>query len=161
MPAEAEATRAGSGIESCAVLGVSHSGLSEGIRGLLSTVFDSVLLVGDARSLLAGVDAARPELVVLDLALAPGRGLELVSRLRAGHRELRILALVCDDDPELARAIENAGADGCLLSSALGDELLRAVEVLRASGRAFWSSAATGHPGRRSGAGGDGGARAR
>jgi DNA-binding NarL/FixJ family response regulator len=124
----------------CAVLGVPHGGLSEGIQGLLATHFESVVLVADDRSLLACLDALAPDLLVLDLALLPGKALALTARMRKAHPGLRILLLVAGDDARLASAAEDAGADGCLLKADLGSELLRAVDVVLAGGTAFWSS---------------------
>ena len=124
----------------CAVLGVPHGGLSEGIQGLLATHFESVVLVADDRSLLACVDALDPDLLVLDLALLPGATLGLTTRVRKAHPGLRILLLVSGDDARLASAAADAGADGCLLKADLGSELLRAVEVVLAGGTAFWSN---------------------
>lgn len=124
----------------CAVLGVPHGGLSEGIQGLLATHFESVVLVADDRSLLACLDALDPDLLVLDIALLPGTALRLTTRLRKAHPLLRILLLVSGDEARLASAAEDAGADGCLLKANLGSELLRAVELVLAGGTAFWSA---------------------
>ena len=124
----------------CAVLAVPHGGLSEGIRGLLSTLFESVVLVADEASLLACLAALRPELLVLDVALVPGGAFELVQRLRGRFQELRILLLVADDEPALERLATASGADGCLLKRSLGSDLLEAVDVVQSGRTAFWSS---------------------
>jgi len=121
----------------CAVLGVPHGGLGEGIRGLLGTFFGSVVLVGDERSLETCLEGLRPELLMLDVALAPGRAFALTARLRAAHPGLRILLLVDDESPALRAAARTAGADGCLPRAALGCELVRAVETLLAGGTAL------------------------
>lgn len=124
------------------MLAVPHGGLSEGIRGLLATRFDSVVLVADEGSLLACLAALRPEIVVLDLALAPGvgGGMDLAARMRSTHPGPRILLLVVDDDAEFTRAAIAAGVDGCLLKESLGQDLLPAVAEVLGGGTAFWSS---------------------
>ena len=124
----------------CAVLGVPHGALSEGIQGMLATHFESVVVVADERSLVACLDGLHPDLLVLDLALPPGTALGLTARLRKAHPGLRILLLVTGDERRLAIAAEEAGADGCLLKVELGNELLRAVDVVLGGGRAFWSA---------------------
>lgn len=124
----------------CAVLGVPHGGLSEGIQGMLATHFESVVAVADERSLVACLDGLHPDLLVLDLALPPGTALGLTARLRKVHPGLRILLLVTGDDRRFATAAEEAGADGCLLKVELGNELMRAVDVVLAGGTAFWSA---------------------
>ena len=122
-----------------AVLAVAHGGLSEGIRGLLSTLFESVVLVADERSLTACLDGLRPDLLVLDLAFVPRDGIDLATRLKWSHPGLRILLLVADEDPAIATAAAGAGVDGCLLKHALGRDLLAAAEEVLAGGKAFWS----------------------
>lgn len=138
VASEAQANRESPGISGCAVLGVPHGGLGEGIRSLLGTFFESVVLVADERSLLACLQGLRPELLVLDVALAPGRAFELTARLRAANAGLRLLLLVGDESPAMARAARDAGADGCLGRASLAADLVRAVEAVTGGGTAFW-----------------------
>ena len=124
----------------CVVVAVPHGGLCEGIRDLLGTCFESVVLVADPESLATCVAALRPRLVVLDLAVAPREGMTLAARVRAAYPEVPILVLVNDDDEGFVRAARESGASGCLMLPALGQELLPAVEEILAGGSAFWSS---------------------
>ncbi|MDH5315762.1 MAG: hypothetical protein OEW44_04725, partial [Gemmatimonadota bacterium] len=55
---------------SCVLLGDRHHGLTEGIRGLLETAFDVVIMVADEASLMAGAERIRPDVAVVDLSLA-------------------------------------------------------------------------------------------
>ena len=114
----------------CAVVAVAHGGLSEGIRGLLSTAFSSVVMVADESALNACVDSLHPEVVVLDLGLVPGEGLGAVARLRAAHPEVGLVVLGGDADPGFERAALAAGATRFLLKRALGTELMSAVDEL-------------------------------
>ncbi len=123
----------------CAVLAMAHGGLGEGIRGLLATQFDSVVLVADERSLIACLEALRPDLLVLDIALVATGGMQFAARLKGSHRELRILLLVADDDPAMATAAAASGVEGCLLMGALGRDLLPAVDEVLGGGKALWS----------------------
>lgn len=114
------------------MLAVPHGGLSEGIRGLLATTFPEVVMVADERALASCVERLRPSLVVLDMAMAPGKGLAIVARLRAARPGLRLIALGGDDDPGLHRAVLAAGAERFLLKRSLGTELMPAVDELLA-----------------------------
>jgi len=136
----AKVTNEGAETAGCAVLAVPHSGLGEGLRSLLGTLFDSVVLVADERSLVACLGGLRPALLLLDVALSPGRAFTLTARARNADRTLRILLLVGDESPALREAARDAGADGCLLKGALGTDLIRAVETVLAGGSAFWSA---------------------
>jgi DNA-binding NarL/FixJ family response regulator len=118
--------------ESCAVLAIAHGGLVEGVRGLLATAFESVVMVADENALGSCVDNLHPGLVVLDMGLTPGGGIGLISRLRAGHPGLRLIVLGGDDEPALRRAALAAGAGRFLLKRALGSELMPAVDELLA-----------------------------
>jgi len=134
VASEAQANRESSGTSGCAVVGVPHGSLGEGIRGLLGTFFGSVVLVGDRHSLETCLDGLRPEFLMLDVALAPGKAFALTAQLRAAHPGLRILLLVGEESTALRRAAREAGADGCLPRAALGSELVCAVEKLIAGG---------------------------
>ena len=112
------------------MVAVVHGGLSEGIRGLLSTSFSSVVMVADESALNACVESLHPEVVVLDLGLIPGECLGVVARLRAAHPEVGLVVLGGDADPGIERAVMAAGATRFLLKRFLGTELMSAVEEL-------------------------------
>ena len=116
----------------CAVLAIAHGGLSEGIRNLLGSAFNSVVTVADEGALIACVESLHPEVVVFDLALAPGTRTGIFTRLRALRPGLRLIALGADDDPGRARAAKIDGADRYLLKRTLGTELPQAVDELLA-----------------------------
>lgn len=116
----------------CAVVAVAHGGLSEGIRGLLSTAFSSVVMVADEEALAECVKSLHPAVVVLDLGLVPGGALGAVTRLRAAHPEVVLFVLGGDADPGVARTVMAAGATRFLLKRSLGTELMQAVDELTA-----------------------------
>lgn len=114
---------------SCVLLAIPHAGLNEGVRSLLTTVFESVVMVADEASMCGCAESMRPNLAVVDLAVGAGGGTRLIARLHARIPETKILVIGADD-PAVARAALGAGADGYLRVSALGSELLPAVERL-------------------------------
>ena len=116
----------------CAVLAIAHGGLSEGIRNLLGSAFNSVVTVADEGALFACVESLHPEVVVFDLALARGTRVGLFGQLRALRPGLRLIALGADDDPSRARAAKVDGADRYLLKRSLGTELPQAIDELLA-----------------------------
>ena len=109
-------------------MAVAHSGLSEGIRGLLSTAFSSVVIVADENALAACARSLHPALVVVDLGLVPGDGLGVVARSRAALPEVVLFVLGGDADPGIERAVMAAGATRFLLKRSLGTELMLAVD---------------------------------
>jgi DNA-binding NarL/FixJ family response regulator len=67
----------------CALLADRHHGLMEGIRGLLATKFEAVVMVSDEASLLEGASRLSVALAIVDLSLMRGDAIGLVRRLRA------------------------------------------------------------------------------
>jgi DNA-binding NarL/FixJ family response regulator len=75
------------------------------------------ILAGTASSALqalALVESAVPDVLLLDLGLAPKRGFDLVQRVKAAPRAPAIVALALFHTPEAAAAAALAGADALL-----------------------------------------------
>jgi DNA-binding NarL/FixJ family response regulator len=60
--------------QKCVVLCHRHTGMLEGIRDLLQTMFESVIMVAEETSLLNAVKNLRPDLVVVDLSFPVSGG---------------------------------------------------------------------------------------
>jgi DNA-binding NarL/FixJ family response regulator len=81
---------------------------------------------------LGAIAAARPDLVIADLSLDGGDGLELVREIRSRHAGLRVLVLTMHDAPIYVRRAFQAGADGYVTKQELTETLLLAIRsVLR------------------------------
>ena len=120
------------GMAKCVLLADSHHGLIEGLRGLLETAFGSVFMVGDEHSLIDGVKRLRPDLTVVDLALAGGNWLALLREIQIRSPESKLVVLSLYDDASVVRAAMAAGADGFVLKRAAATDMLdAAASVLR------------------------------
>ncbi len=64
-----------------------------------------------ARQALALVESAMPEVLLLDLGLAPKRALDLVRRVKAAPGAPAVVALALFHTPEAVAAAKRAGAD--------------------------------------------------
>ena len=117
----------------CAVLADRHAGLSEGVRGLLSTRFDVVVLVADEASLIASAQRLEPVLAVVDLSLSNGDRLGWLSRLRKRCPELPVIVLSVHDEPSVVRAVLAAGAAGFVLKRSLAVDLLPTIDAVLAA----------------------------
>lgn len=122
----------------CVLLADRHHGLTEGVRGLLETAFDAVVMVADETSLFESAGRLQPSLAVVDLSLARGEGLQWVPRLRERCPALRLIVLSVHDEPSVCRAAMEAGADAFVLKRALGTDLLAAIGAVQ-SGRTYVS----------------------
>lgn len=116
----------------CVLLGNRHEALSEGLRGLLETLFDAVFSAGDGASLLEGAERLRPDVIVADLALVPSDGLELIRRLRAKAVGAQLIVITSHDDATVDVAVRAAGADCVIVKRAIATDLLPAIDRMRA-----------------------------
>jgi DNA-binding NarL/FixJ family response regulator len=108
-----------------------HPVVREGLRGMLSTEPD-MEVTGEAAS---GTEAVtlfaslRPDVVLMDLRMPGGDGVDAIEEIRRRHGAARIIVLTTyDTDADILRAVE-AGATGYLLKDAPRADLLRAIRA--------------------------------
>ncbi len=116
---------------SCVLLADRHHGLAEGVRGLLETAFGSVLMVADEASLIEGAARLQPDVAVVDLSLARGRGFEWLRILRARCPSAKVIVLSVHDEESVREATIAAGADAFVLKRAIATDLLPAIEAVQ------------------------------
>jgi len=119
---------------SCALLADRHHGLTEGIRGLLETAFETVVMVADEASLIEAAGRLHPDLAVVDLSLAHGSGLAWMHAVRKRCPALKVIVLSAHDEPCVREAALEAGANAFILKRAIVNELLPAVDALCGGG---------------------------
>jgi len=112
-----------------------HHGASEGIRGLLATTFEAVIMVADEVSLFQSAGRLNSDLAVIDLALGRGHALELVRRLRRSFPDMKMIILSSHDEPSVSRSVLEAGADGFVVKRALATDLFGAIDAVLAGER--------------------------
>ena len=86
-----------------------------GIHSLLQATFKTVVVVSDETSLLETIAMVHPDLVIADLSLLgprEGADVNLASRLKRQHPDLRLVILSIYDDPMVAAKVRTAGAAG-------------------------------------------------
>jgi len=76
------------------------------------------------------VRTSEPEVAIVDLSLADGNGLELVKRLAAQHKELRILVCSMHDESLFAQRVLSAGAMGYINKQEATTHIIPAVRQL-------------------------------
>ncbi|MDQ3431976.1 MAG: response regulator transcription factor [Actinomycetota bacterium] len=117
----------------------------EGVRLLLQTQPDLELVAAceDEASLLATVDAERPDVVVTDVRMPPtgtDEGIRAARLLRARHPGIGVVVLSQYVEPEYATALFEAGSEGraYLLKERVGDvrELTDAIRAVHRGGTA-------------------------
>jgi len=116
----------------CVLLAHPHHGMSEGVRGLLSTAFETVVMVADETSLFESAGRLHSDLAVVDLALSRGSGLDLVRRLRARFPEMKLIIVSAYDQPSVGCSVMEAGANGFVVRRAIATDLLAATDAVLA-----------------------------
>ncbi len=125
------------------VLADDHYLVREGVRQLLETDPDVevVAACGDLDSLLAAVQAERPDVVVTDIRMPPtglDEGIQAAEHLRETHPEIGVVVLSQFAEPAYALALLEGGTAGraYLLKERLDDldELVRAIREVAAGG---------------------------
>lgn len=107
-----------------------HALFRSGVRAELGTASADVEVVGEAGSVaeaIAGVEHLRPEVVLLDVHMPDGGGVEVLRRVRGEHPEVVFLALSVSDAAEDVIAVIRAGARGYVTKTISGRELAEAI----------------------------------
>lgn len=115
-----------------------HQNMLEGIRNLLETVFDVVVMVADEKSLLDSLEKFRPDLVVVDLSLPITEEINVARRVKKLNPEMKLIILSVHDEQTALEDCLSAGAAGFVLKRTAINDLIPAVwEVLK--GRTYVS----------------------
>ncbi len=117
-----------------------HTLVRAGVRRILESQvgFRVVGEVADGGAALAELGRHRVDVLILDLSMPGMDGFEVLRRLRGISPGTKVLVLSMHTDPEyVARAVRE-GADGYLLKDSAVQDLVAAIEAVRA-GRAYHS----------------------
>jgi len=96
----------------------------------------------DGREAVEAVRTLRPDVVLMDIRMPGGDGIDATRRLTHEHPTSRVLILTTFDVDEYVYEALRAGASGFLLKDAGADELLHAIRVI-AAGDALLSPSIT------------------
>jgi len=113
-----------------AILADRHTALSEGVRGLLETTFQTVYTVADAKSLLEGAERLSPALIVLDLSLGGNEFSLLMNEIHQLSPETPVLVLSVHDQAIVARTALACGAQSIVLKRCIGSDFLTAISAV-------------------------------
>jgi DNA-binding NarL/FixJ family response regulator len=121
-----------------------HEVLRLGLRTLF-TEAGGFQVVGESGTMAAAVTEAsrlKPKVVLMDVRLPDGSGIDACRSIRTAHPDTRVLFLTsfADDDAVLSTIL--AGADGFLLKEVSGEQLIDAVNTV-ASGRSILDPSVT------------------
>jgi|SRR5579884_3129148 DNA-binding NarL/FixJ family response regulator len=110
-----------------------HQVVREGLRAMLDGL-PQVAIVGEAEGAAAGLAAVarlQPEVVLLDLRLQGGSGLEVCRTIVDRHPQTKVVFLTVYDDEQYVFEAFRAGASGYLLKKAAPEDIVRFLEAVR------------------------------
>ena len=113
-----------------------HEVVRQGIKALLEAD-GGLMIVGEAGTVAEAVERAsvlRPDVVVMDVRLADGSGIEATREIRAIRPETRVIMLTSFADDEALFASIMAGASGYVLKQIKGNDLVRSIKVVAEGG---------------------------
>ena len=111
-----------------------HEIVRDGIRSMLAAEEDNVVATeaGSVQEAIDEADRTKPDVIVMDVRLSDGSGIEATREIRARHPETRVLMLTSFADDEALFASIMAGASGYVLKQVRSDDLLRAIRAVGA-----------------------------
>lgn len=121
-----------------------HQVVRIGLATLFGTV-PHVAVVGEADTAKGAIAAAcryKPDVVLMDVRLPDGSGVEACREIRAARPDTRVIMLTSHPDEEAVIESVMAGAAGYLLKDVDPEQLIAAVEVV-AHGRSLLDPAST------------------
>ena len=111
-----------------------HQVVRDGIKLLLADTTDVVVCAeaSSAREAVAVAAQALPDVIVMDVRLSDGSGIEATRDIRAQRPTTQVLMLTSFADDEALFASIMAGAAGYVLKQIRGEELVRAIRAVGA-----------------------------
>lgn len=108
----------------------------KGLRRLLEDRSD-LRVVGEARTAAAAVDvvgSTEPDVVVIDVRLPDGDGIEATERIRAAHPSVRVVGYSSADDDATGAIMRRAGASAHLVKGDTPETIVRTITSAASQG---------------------------
>lgn len=126
-----------------------HRILIEGLKNLLSdprygcTV---VLTASNGEELMQGLGRVHVDMVLLDLNMPGGHGLDFLPRIREGYASVKVIIFTMYDHPKFIKEAFKLGAEGYILKGSAFSDLLTGIQKV-ADGTIFLSRGLSVFPG--------------
>lgn len=109
-----------------------HAVVRAGLSSLIAQEPDLMVCgeADNAPAALAALAQAQPDLVVVDLSLDRGHGLELIKQLKAAHPEIRVVVFSMHDEEIYGERCLQAGAEAYVEKRQRPEMVIRAIRVV-------------------------------
>ena len=113
-----------------------HAVVRSGLRRLLEDEgFEVVAEAGDMRNAIFEARAHTPDVILMDVVMPDGSGIEATPAVLKEAPDAKVLVLSMQDDPRYVREAFDAGASGYVLKEAADTELVQAIREVAGGGR--------------------------
>jgi len=113
-----------------------HALLLGAFEKLLAAECEIVGQASDGRALVAAAEKLKPDVIVLDIAMPLLNGLEAGRQIKRKLRDVKLVFLTMNEDPELAAEAFRSGASAYLLKRSAASELTTAIREVM-NGRSY------------------------
>lgn len=114
-----------------------HAVFRSGVKAELAGAVDVVGEAADVAEAVAVITASQPDVVLLDVHLPGGGGVEVLHRVNAEHPDVRFLALSVSDAADDVVGVIRGGARGYVTKTVTGAELVEAITRVAAGDAVF------------------------
>jgi len=114
-----------------------HSVVRSGLRMLLDSQDDieTVGEAGDMRTAVFETRALKPDVILMDMVMPGGSGIEATTAVLKEHPDAKVLVLSMQDDPSYVREAFAVGASGYVLKEAADAEVVAAIREVATGAR--------------------------
>lgn len=119
-----------------------NSAVLDQVTRVLEEDYDVVAAVKDGRAVVKECLRLKPDVVGLDISMGDVNGIDLARQLRAAGCRSKIVFLTVHEDYDFVNAAIGAGAEGYVVKSRLGPDLIPAITAVL-SGKFFISPTLT------------------
>lgn len=114
-----------------------HQLIIDGLKSLLLDEAD-IVFAGGANSMQQALDFVRDnpiQVVLADISMSEGSGIETTRRIKEIQPDIQVLALTMHEDIHMIRNMVEAGASGYILKRTNMNEVLEAIRVVARGGK--------------------------
>jgi DNA-binding NarL/FixJ family response regulator len=115
-----------------------HAIVASGVKAILdSEEFDVLDVVGNGKEVLEVVEKTAVDIVLMDINMPVMNGIDCTRKLKESYPEIKVIILTMYNQKQFILELLEVGADGCVLKSNTGKELITAINRVQ-SGKTYF-----------------------
>ncbi len=115
-----------------------HAIVATGVKAILDTTEHNVLdVVSNGQEVLDVIEFTAVDLILMDINMPIMNGIECTRKVKKINPEIKVIILTMYNQKQFIRELLEVGADGCVLKSNTGKELITAIDRV-SSGKTYF-----------------------